>query len=393
MPRARETTADRASIALRLHDSVDALTEAAVRRMETELSWFRQLPAEDRSWIKVVARNGVLAFVRWFEQPSREVTRASLEVFGTAPPALAKAITLQQTVEMVRTTIEVVESVTPDLLGAADGAVVSPAILLFSREVAFAAADVYARAAELRGAWDARLEALIVDSVLRGEADEGLRSRAAALGWASDGGVAVVFGHAPADDARGVDEIKRVARAHRLDALCSVQGDRLVVVLGGVDDPDKAASAVADHFGPGDVVIGPVVDDLLAGNVSARSAAAGLRAAAAWPHAPRPVSSDDLLPERALSGDGHARRQLATTVFQPLQAAGPSLLETADAFLESGGSIEATSRAMFVHANTVRYRLRRIADVTGLVPTNPRDAYTLRVALSLGLLLTPPGLL
>jgi DNA-binding PucR family transcriptional regulator len=92
-----------------------------------------------------------------------------------------------------------------------------------------------------------------------------------------------------------------------------------------------------------------------------------------------------------LSGDGHARRQLTTTVYQPLQAAGSSLLDTADAFLESGGSIEATSRAMFVHANTVRYRLRRVADVTGLVPTNPRDAYTLRVALSLGLLLAPPA--
>ena len=48
--------------------------------------------------------------------------------------------------------------------------------MLYSREIAFAAAEVYARAAEQRGAWDARLEALIVDSVLRGEADEAVRS-------------------------------------------------------------------------------------------------------------------------------------------------------------------------------------------------------------------------
>ncbi|HET7531952.1 MAG TPA: helix-turn-helix domain-containing protein, partial [Nocardioidaceae bacterium] len=54
-----------------------------------------------------------------------------------------------------------------------------------------------------------------------------------------------------------------------------------------------------------------------------------------------------------------------------------------------GGSLEATARAMFVHANTVRYRLRRAADVTGLSATDPRDAYTYRVALTLGRL-NPP---
>ncbi len=53
----------------------------------------------------------------------------------------------------------------------------------YAREVAFAAATVYAQAAEMRGAWDARLEALVVDSVIRGEADESVRSRASALGW------------------------------------------------------------------------------------------------------------------------------------------------------------------------------------------------------------------
>jgi DNA-binding PucR family transcriptional regulator len=42
-----------------------------------------------------------------------------------------------------------------------------------------------------------------------------------------------------------------------------------------------------------------------------------------------------------------------------------------------------------VHANTVRYRLRRATELTGLAPTDPRDAYTLRIALTLGRLLSP----
>jgi DNA-binding PucR family transcriptional regulator len=32
----------------------------------------------------------------------------------------------------------------------------------------------------------------------------------------------------------------------------------------------------------------------------------------------------------------------------------------------------------------VRYRLRRITELTGYAPSNPRHAYTLRIALTLG---------
>jgi len=58
-------------------------------------------------------------------------------------------------------------------------------------------------------------------------------------------------------------------------------------------------------------------------------------------------------------------------------------------YLDTGGSIEGTAREMFIHANTVRYRLRRVAELTGYAPGNSRDAFTLRVALTLGRLLSP----
>ncbi|MDQ4086316.1 MAG: helix-turn-helix domain-containing protein, partial [Actinomycetota bacterium] len=106
-----------------------------------------------------------------------------------------------------------------------------------------------------------------------------------------------------------------------------------------------------------------------------------------WPDAPRPVCADDLLPERALSGDGHARRRLVSEVYTPLASGGHAVLETVAMFLEEGGSIEATARHLYVHPNTVRYRLRRAADLTGLTPTMPRHAYTLRLSLTLGRLL------
>ncbi len=371
----------------RLEASIGMLTQGALAEMHEQLGWFRELSAENRSWIGLTAGAGISSFVEWFRDPSSS-SATTADIFGAAPQELMGVVSFQQTVEMVRTTIGVVEAQVEDVVGPADAPRVRESVMLYSREVAFAAAAVYARAAEQRGAWDARLEALVVDSVLRGEADEAVRSRATALGWASPNGVCVVLGFTPSgDSAKVVDAIKRSARSARLDALCAVQGDRLVVVLGGVDDLDKAASVIADHFGAGPIVTGPVVEDLLGANVSARSAVAGLRAAVAWPEAPRPVSSDDLLPERSLSGDGHARRQLVSSVYHPLVEAGSGLLETLTAYLDASGSIEATGRVLFVHPNTVRYRLRRIADVTGLTPAEARDAYTLRIALTLGRLL------
>jgi len=45
---------------------------------------------------------------------------------------------------------------------------------------------------------------------------------------------------------------------------------------------------------------------------------------------------------------------------------GSSLLTTLEEFLARRGNISATSEALFVHQNTLRQRLRRIADLTGL---------------------------
>ena len=386
----------------RLQGATGALATAAMAAMEEKLPWFGKLSAQDRSWIGLVAQSGISAFVEWFRDPEAHSSMPT-RIFGSAPREFTRVISLHQTVDLVRTTIETIETTIGTLLPPDDVPIVHEAILRYAREVAFAAATVYAQAAEMRGAWDARLEALLVDSVIRGEADESVRSRASALGWTGAAGttgsaeVAVVVGRAQsAEDAQTAsnvaDMVRHAAREAGADALCAIQGDRLVVVLGGTSKPVEVVQKLAQWFGPGPIVVGPVVKDLMSAVTSARAAVAGLRAAAAWPGAPRPVQADELLPERSLSGDGHARRQLANEVYGPLTIGEGVLLDTVSAYLDSGGSIEATARAMFIHANTVRYRLKRVADITAYNPLDPRDAFTLRVALTLGRLLNPePG--
>ena len=53
-------------------------------------------------------------------------------------------------------------------------------------------------------------------------------------------------------------------------------------------------------------------------------------------------------------------------------------------YLDTGRALEATARALFVHTNTVRYRLRRIAEVCGHAATDARGAFTIQLALTLG---------
>jgi sugar diacid utilization regulator len=258
-------------------------------------------------------------------------------------------------------------------------------VLRYSREIAFGAAQVYAGVAETRGAWDARLEALVVDALLRGDTDEALPGRASALGWGSMSPVTVVIGSPPAGDAQTVlDAVQRAARRARTDVLAGVHGNRLVVVLGGVEDALAGLRPLLPEFGPGPVVVGPTAHDLGSAGRSARTALAGLRAAPGWPSAPRPVLASDLLPERALCGDEEARRTMVEEIYRPLCEAGAALLETVTAYAETGGMLEGTARLLFVHPNTVRYRLRRVADVCGRSPTDPRDLLTLQIALALG---------
>jgi sugar diacid utilization regulator len=349
--------------------------------MEKDMPWVVQLPAEDRSWIGLILQAAIKSFIDWFRH-GESAAPITAEVFGAAPRALAGEISLEQTVAMVRMSIDVVDENLDEVLDEDDAGVVRAALNRYAREVAFATAEVYARAAEQRGAWDARLEALVVDSLLRGEGDETISSRASALGWDGSGHVLVMMGGLGDDSA--LDHVRRIAHDRRLDCLCAVQGDRLVVVLGGVDATGRPAGAVAGAFAEGPVVIGPVVSGLTDAKISADAAQSALRVAHGWHDAPRPVQADDLLPERALAGDDSARRALVEHVHRPLAEAGTTVLETLETYLSQGSSIEGTARALFVHPNTVRYRLKRVGEVTGLSPGNPRDSYVLRLALTVG---------
>src|SRR5690625_3649123 len=78
----------------RLRGGTDLLTTAALKRLDAEVPWYRELAAEDRSWIGLVAQSGIAAFITWYEQPSAATYNAA-EIFRAAPPELTRSISLQ----------------------------------------------------------------------------------------------------------------------------------------------------------------------------------------------------------------------------------------------------------------------------------------------------------
>lgn len=365
------------------------LSTQTLKRLEDTLPWYGDMPPSRRSAVGLVAQAGISSFIAWFEDP-RSTPWIAADVFGAAPRELLRAVSLQQTLQLIRVTVEVVE----DRVVKDGGEPLREAILLYSREIAFAAADVYARAAEARGLWDVRLEALVVDSILSGEYDDELPSRIAALGWHGHGEVAVLVGTSPKQ--LDVDHVRRAARHMHADVLIGVQGNRLVIVIGRSDplgrEPEEKpaltfmeiATRLEPHFGPGHLVLGHEVPNLVDASKSAKAALAGFAVARSWRHAPRPVHADDLLPERALAGDPLARATLVHRIYRPLQAHSTELLTTLWSYLDNGRSLEATARELFVHPNTVRYRLKRVSDVIGWDATGAREALILQSALIIG---------
>ncbi|MEV7601926.1 helix-turn-helix domain-containing protein [Kitasatospora sp. NPDC089797] len=89
---------------------------------------------------------------------------------------------------------------------------------------------------------------------------------------------------------------------------------------------------------------------------------------------------DDVLLEYQLTRPSRARSRLAA-LLEPLDEAG-ELLTTLRTHLAGGLNRRHTASALHLHPNTVDYRLRRIAVLTGLDPARPADVLRITAALA-----------
>jgi sugar diacid utilization regulator len=192
---------------------------------------------------------------------------------------------------------------------------------------------------------------------------------------------------------------ERVASAAGVNVLAGWRGPTLALILGVEDDDDAAATRS---------VVGRIMEGLRrcapgavgAAGVSAcvgwsadlrdahRQARQAIEAAAFAPEGPA-VLFDELGLLRFLLAPSDRTDQLrfAHAVLGPVidydRGRQTDLVTTLGAYLDEGGSLTRTAASLYVHPKTVRYRLRRVEELTGRDLSGQRDRFDAQIAVAI----------
>jgi sugar diacid utilization regulator len=98
----------------------------------------------------------------------------------------------------------------------------------------------------------------------------------------------------------------------------------------------------------------------------------------------RPVALDEVLVDHIFRSSASVDRILAEAMRPVLEydrTHNSSLVSTLRTYLESGLNVTQTARKLYIHPNTVEYRLRRISELSGHNPRSPDDLLILSLAM------------
>jgi sugar diacid utilization regulator len=223
-----------------------------------------------------------------------------------------------------------------------------------------------------------RLRHDLVERLISGETTDDVFTQAAALGHDlhRQHKVAVLEWPGTVEKAALGDAVTRAAGRLRRDVLVGSRGATTVVLIAGEDrrDPgDELYRAVADELGTGAGAVGigghcDVFTDL------PHSYDEAVRALTVRRRSQEPYGSTGFeeLGLCRMMGTGDGEREADRFVREWLGRLldydarhHTELVMTLSCYLESGGSYDATSETLVIHRSTVRYRLRRIREITG----------------------------
>jgi sugar diacid utilization regulator len=235
-----------------------------------------------------------------------------------------------------------------------------------------------------------RLGRDLVEELLAHDDDRAALSRARAMGYdlGRQHQVAVVVEHPPQPrdpDAR-LHAVRRAARDANVGSLLVPRGDAVVVL--GHDQPDWAAfhrHLVSELSERACVGVGAPSDDLAGFPRSYREARLALRMRDAGARSPvlfyEQLGSYRLLAEVSDLGsiDRFVQEWLGPLIAYD-ERHSADLVWTLTSYLECRGNYDATAAALFVHRNTLKYRLRRIKDVSNLDLNDGDTLFNLQLA-------------
>lgn len=368
------------------------LTRTVMTHMNDTLPFFAELDAKHRAGIGALVQSAIRFFADWAQHPEDEEEELDFgDAIGSDSVHIVDGLSLQQSVSILHSTMEVVEQAVITMNDAPEAkATLLVHALRYSRELGFFIADYFAAAAEQRGAWDARMETALVDAVVRGAKSEDIRSFGSALACDASTPVTVIVGTPRAEDhhERIILHLHQISADMGYRSLAAVQGPYLVGLMTvPADQLLDPHCPIYEIFSSDQIMLGPTARNLAEASRSAEEAFAALRVAQAMPNIPHIATADMFIPERAIAGDRRAIQRLFHDIITPLQeSASDAIRDTLRLYLSVDGGVEEAARQLYVHPNTVRYRLKRVNDITGMDPLDSRMRFTLCIANVLGML-------
>ena len=348
-----------------------------------ELDWFEALSDDAQGWVSEVVDAGLARFLLWLNNPDEPLGTSNTGL-GSVPAAAAHAVTLGQTVELIREALDAVEPVAVRMANKGDEDWLLEQIARYGREIAFAAALVYARVAEQRGARTARQRSDLVDALIDDRPAAAVELLASRVGFAPAQPVRVAACVPTQDPQLELAAVERSARKLDRQVITALH-EGLIVAIWSPRSREHPLTIARQLFGQqaSAVVAGPAESIVHAGP-TVRQALAGLSARPARPNTREVLEAEVMLPERSLLGERAAQLELIERCYLSLGRSGTGLLETVDAMFDNDGVLEQAARALPVHVNTLRYRLDKIEEITGFDLRTSRGAFAIFTGVALG---------
>lgn len=265
------------------------------------------------------------------------------------------------------------------LLAAAD-------IWAVSDDLSSAVTEAYREALADKARRDGQVRAAMVGGLLDGDlaVAERLLESATMLGFDRDAEFVVVSAECSTPGVEGLPDIEHALRRHNLTSVWRL-------------DRDHQDGLVELRFGFGTTHLADALAELANARVGVSAPFHGLGEApearrqarlassAAAPASRDVVRFDEQPLAVLLAGAPDQATLLAGTVLGPVLALPADdrevLLTTAHTWLAHDGSTSVAARELHLHRNTVRYRLRRLEDLTGRDLAKPLDAAEVFIAL------------
>jgi hypothetical protein len=289
---------------------------------------------------------------------------------GRGPEALLAALRMAARL-LLRMAAESLAQVRP--IGTGELIDLSDAISAYVDELAAAGTDGYARQLREQAGEGDRRRRQLAELLLRGGTPESVVAAAAAgIGWAPlTAVVPVLLPLAEARDARF---------RYGADGVVVERGRDAVLLL--PDGPRASRTQLAEALAGRGAVVGPMLG-------WAQVPAAVRLAELVGPDPDgAPVFADDHLAGLALRGEPAALAGLSARRLAPLARLRPAererLLTTLHSWLRHWGSRAAVSAELFVHPQTVSYRLRRLRTLLGDDLDDPAARFELLLVLAAG---------